>query len=63
MPAMGLAMGNLRQLRGAELKTMLDDFALPAYDLLTVYPQQRNVPARVRRFVQHLKANFAAPGY
>jgi hypothetical protein len=28
-----------------------------------VYPQQRNVPAKVRFFIEHLKQVYAAPGY
>jgi DNA-binding transcriptional LysR family regulator len=51
------------QLQRGELVTVLDDFALPAYDILAVYPQQRHVPAKVRFFVQHLKAVYARPGY
>ena len=42
---------------------MLDEFALPAYDIMAVYPQQRHVPAKVRFFVDHLKRVYSAPGY
>lgn len=51
------------QLQRGELVTVLGDFALPAYDILAVYPQQRHIPAKVRSFVQHLKALYAQPGY
>ncbi|MCY1294015.1 hypothetical protein D3C80_2154760 [compost metagenome] len=42
---------------------MLDEYALPDYDILAVYPQQRPVPAKIRFFIEHLKAQFARPGY
>lgn len=51
------------QLARGELVTVLDEFALPAYDILAVYPQQRHVPAKVRFFVQHLKRVYAEAGY
>jgi len=43
--------------------TVLDEFALPAYDILAVYPQQRHLPAKVRFFIEHLKKTYARPGY
>ena len=46
-----------------ELVTVLDDFALPDYDVRAVYPQQRHVPAKVRFFIDHLKAVYAGEGY
>jgi DNA-binding transcriptional LysR family regulator len=42
---------------------VLDDYALPAYDIMAVYMQQRHLPARVRAFIQALKAAYAQPGY
>lgn len=51
------------QLESGRLQTVLDDFALPDYDILGVYPQQRNVPAKVRLFVQHLKQIYQQPRY
>jgi hypothetical protein len=45
------------------LHTVLDEFALPQYDILAVYSQQRHVPAKVRLFIQHLKAIYDAPRY
>ena len=51
------------ELARGELVTVLDDFALPAYDIMAVYPQQRHVPAKVRFFVEHLKHLYAADGY
>jgi DNA-binding transcriptional LysR family regulator len=52
-----------RQLEAGELETVLDDFELPDYDILAVYPQQRYVPARVRYFIDYLKEIYAQPGY
>lgn len=51
------------ELARGELVTVLDDFALPSYDIMAVYPQQRHVPAKVRFFVEHLKAIYSAPDY
>lgn len=51
------------QLLRNELVTVLDDFALPSYDILAVYPQQRHIPAKVKLFVQHLRQIYAQPGY
>jgi len=53
----------LPQLESGELVTVLDEYALPDYDILAVYPQQRPVPAKIRFFIEHLKAQFAQPGY
>jgi DNA-binding transcriptional LysR family regulator len=46
-----------------ELVTVLDEYALPDYDIRAFFPQQRYVPARVRFFVEHLKQVYAQPGY
>ena len=43
--------------------TVLDEYALPDYDILAVYPQQRPVPAKIRFFIEHLKTEFNRPGY
>ncbi|AJW43639.1 LysR family transcriptional regulator [Ralstonia mannitolilytica] len=51
------------ELESGALMTVLDDYALPDYDILAVYPQQRPVPAKIRFFIEHLKAVFAQPGY
>jgi len=42
---------------------VLDEYALPAYDIQAVYPQQRYLPAKVRYFIDYLKAIYNAPGY
>ncbi len=51
------------QLQRGELVTVLDDFALPAYDIMAVYPGQRHVPAKVRFFIDHLKKIYSRPNY
>ncbi|MCB2018155.1 MAG: LysR family transcriptional regulator [Hydrogenophaga sp.] len=51
------------QLQRGELVTVLEEYALPAYDILAVYPQQRHLPAKVRFFIEHLKKTYARPGY
>lgn len=51
------------QLARGELVTVLDEFELPAYDIMALYPGQRFVPAKVRLFVEHLKRAYAQPGY
>ncbi|CAD5110461.1 LysR family transcriptional regulator [Zestomonas carbonaria] len=51
------------ELKRGELVTVLDEFALPDYDIQAVYPQQRYLPAKVRFFIDYLKAVYNAPGY
>ena len=51
------------QLAAGELVTVLDDYARPNYDILAIYMQQRHLPARVRAFIETLKAAYARPGY
>jgi len=51
------------QLAAGELITVLDEYALPDYDIMAVYMQQRHLPARVRSFIDTLKEVYAAPGY
>jgi len=52
-----------QQLARGELETVLDEYALPDYDILAVYPQQRYVPAKVRYFIDYLKEVYARPDY
>jgi len=52
-----------QQLARGELETVLDEFALPDYDILAVYPQQRYVPAKVRYFIDYLKEIYASEDY
>jgi DNA-binding transcriptional LysR family regulator len=51
------------ELASGELITVLDDYALPQYDIVAVYPQQRHLPAKIRFFIDWLKAVYAQPGY
>ncbi|MBC7452666.1 MAG: LysR family transcriptional regulator [Massilia sp.] len=51
------------QLQAGELMTVLDEYALPDYDIVAVYMQQRHLPAKVRFFIDALKAAYAQPGY
>jgi len=52
-----------QQLARGELETVLDEYALPDYDILAVYPQQRYVPAKVRYFIDYLKEAYASDDY
>ena len=51
------------ELKRGELVTVLDGYAVPSYDIQAVYPQQRYLPAKVRHFIDYLKAIYNAPGY
>lgn len=51
------------ELKQGQLLTVLDEFALPAYDIQAVYPQQRFLPIKVRVFIDYLKAIYNTPGY
>ena len=51
------------ELKRGELVTVLDDFALSAYDIQAVYPQQRYLPAKLRHFMDYLKGIYQTPGY
>jgi DNA-binding transcriptional LysR family regulator len=51
------------QLATGELLTVLDEYALPNYDIMAVYPQQRYLPAKIRFFIDMLKRTYAETGY
>ncbi|AUN94496.1 LysR family transcriptional regulator [Pseudazoarcus pumilus] len=51
------------ELKRGELVTVLDEYAMPNYDIQAVYPQQRYLPAKVRFFIEHLRNIYNAPGY
>lgn len=51
------------ELKRGELVTVLDEFALPRYDIQAVYPQQRYLPAKVRFFIDFLREVYHRPGY
>ncbi|MZR32323.1 LysR family transcriptional regulator [Sneathiella litorea] len=38
-----------------ELVAVLEQYELPDYDIMAVYPQSRFIPAKVRKFIEHLK--------
>ncbi|MCK9282740.1 MAG: LysR family transcriptional regulator [Rhodocyclaceae bacterium] len=49
-------------LRAGRLVAVLDDWAAPPLGIHAVFPQ-RQMPLRLRLFVDQLKARYAAPGY
>mgnify|MGYP006197770167 CR=1 FL=1 len=51
------------ELKRGELVTVLDEFAVPSYDIQAVYPQQRYLPAKVRHFIDYLKAIYNREAY
>ena len=51
------------ELKRGEIVTVLDEFALPDYNIQAVYPQQRYLPAKVRYFIEYLKGLYNSPGY
>ena len=50
------------ELKRGELVTVLDEFAVSSYDIQAVYPQQRYLPAKVRHFLDYLKAIYNREG-
>jgi DNA-binding transcriptional LysR family regulator len=52
-----------RRFSDGRLITVLDDYALDNYDIMAVTPQQRYVPAKIRFFIDMLKAVYKEPGY
>lgn len=51
------------QLAEGKLITVLDEYALPHYDIMAVYLQQRHLPAKIRFFIDSLKQIYNQPGY
>jgi DNA-binding transcriptional LysR family regulator len=51
------------ELKRGELVTVLDEFALPNYNIQAVYPQQRYLPAKVRFFIEYLKTLYNSADY
>ena len=45
--------------RSGQLEVLLEDYALPPADIYAVYPQKRNLAAKVRAFVDFLAEHFA----
>ncbi|WP_035059716.1 LysR family transcriptional regulator [Andreprevotia chitinilytica] len=63
----GLAWRSLWEVKGdlsaGRLVTVLDAFSSPDYPVYAVMAQRKYLPQRVRRFIDHLKAVYAEPGY
>ncbi len=51
------------ELARGDLVTVLDEFALPDYDIRAVYPRQSHVAAKVRFFVDHLRSLYGSKEY
>ena len=43
------------ELLSGKLVTVLDEFSIPGYNIMAVYPHQRIVPTKVKEFISHLK--------
>jgi DNA-binding transcriptional LysR family regulator len=50
-------------LRSGRLLSVLDDYAAPPLGIHALYPQRRQLPLRLRLFIDFLKASYARPGY
>src|SRR5450830_147058 len=51
------------ELKRGELVTVLDQYAVQEYPIQAVYPQQRYLPAKIRHFIDYLRAIYNGPGY
>jgi len=51
------------ELTRGTLMTVLDEFAVDSYPIQVVYPQQRYLPAKIRRFIDYLREIYNRPGY
>ena len=51
------------QLDSGELVTALDQYALPSFDIMAIYPRHKPLTAKVKLFIETLKAAYAQPGY
>lgn len=52
-----------RDLKNGKLITVLDEYALPDYDIQAVYPRQLYLPTKVRYFIDMLKDLYNQPSY
>ncbi len=50
-------------LKQGRLMTVLDEYAVPDYDIQAVFPRQRYLPAKVRHFIDFIRQIYQAPGY
>lgn len=51
------------ELASGKLLTVLDDYMIPSYDIMAVYPAQSPLPAKIALFVDWLKSVYAQPDY
>jgi DNA-binding transcriptional LysR family regulator len=52
-----------QDLASGRLKTVLDAYCAPPNGIYAILPERKHVPARVRAFVDVLRAAYADPGY
>src|SRR5690625_2349333 len=52
-----------KELKNGTLVTVLDDYAIPHYNIQAVYQQQRYLPAKVQRFIEYIRTIYNRPGY
>ena len=52
-----------RDVRAGRLVSVLDDHAAPPLGIYAVFPQRRQLPLRVRLFIDLLKHTYGSPGY
>lgn len=50
-------------LKSGRLTAVLGEFAAPPTGIYAVFPQRRNLPLRVRLFMDFLKNSYGSPGY
>lgn len=50
-------------MRAGRLLSVLDDFAAPPVGIYVVFPQRRQLPLRVRLFIDLLRQRYSAPDY
>lgn len=51
------------EVKRGRLATVLDDHAVPGNNIYAVYPERRLLPAKVKFFIDFLKAKFGDPPY
>ena len=51
------------EIKKGRLVSVLDEFAVPGNNIYAVYPERRLLPAKVKFFIEFLKATFGDPPY
>ena len=51
------------EIKKGRLVSVLDEFAVPGNNVYAVYPERRLLPAKVKFFIEFLKATFGDPPY